>query len=201
MTLFNTLVATSVVALGALLQTATPVSATGLAPIGSNHAARHANGHGGMIKRKRNTHKNRKRCVQPPTIGGSNNNNGGSTDTSGSTGSTTNNGGTSTNSGGSVYIPPASNVACQGGKAGLAWGYDLPANTLPMAVTGKTCYYYNWASWKANNAPDGLHFVPMYWGPGNNHENDFTNNVINSADNFGVALAMNEYVSVLSLVI
>lgn len=212
MAILNALLASSAVAITLLAQAATPVNALA-APA---HAARNAitPNHNGMIKRKRNTHKLRKRCVAsqqastpapsstPDNSGSTDNsgsNNSGSTDNSGSTnnsgssnsGSTSsnNNSGTSSNnSGGGVAT---NQPACSGGKVGLAWAYDLASNYIPNAITGRTCYYYNWSSWAADSSLTGaLKFVPMFWG--GDHIDDFQTNVIDSSTNYGFALAMNE---------
>lgn len=182
MTLFNTLIASSVVAIGALIHTAAPVTASDIVAAGAhNHAARHATGHSGMVKRKRNTHKNRKRCIQQPTTPGNNNNNN----------NNNNNGGGGTTTPPTTPSVPTSNLACSGGKVGLGWGPSMATNWMPNAITGKTCYYYNWSSWPAgSDLTGGLHYVPMFWGPG--HEDEWTSNIINGGINYGVALAMNE---------
>lgn len=204
MAILNALIASSAVAVTLLAQAATPVNALA-APA---HAARNAitPNHNGMIKRKRNTHKLRKRCVAPaasstttPTpsapadnSGGNNNNSGASTDNSGSNNnnnnSGSNNSGSNNNSGGSSY---ANAPACQGGKVGLAWAYDLASNYISHAITGRTCYYYNWSSWAADSSlTPGLQFVPMFWG--GDHIDDWSSNILYSGNTYHAALGMNE---------
>jgi hypothetical protein len=198
MAILNTLIASSAVALTILAQAATPVNALA-APAHGNHA-RHAvsPNHNGMIKRKRNTHKNRKRCIASQQNLGStdtsNNNNGNNTPSS------------SQGSSDSTYTPPATNnnnsgnnnnqasaPACGGGKMGLAWDWQLSNDFIPNAVSGKTCWLYNWSPSPPSQAQlSGLKFVPMYWGPGSDHAESFSSNVLYSDTNYGLALAMNE---------
>lgn len=198
MPILNTIIASSAVALSILAQAATPVNALA-APHGHGHLARHLGtspNHNGALKRKRNTHKNRKRCIAAsqsisssapaPTDNGSTdnsgNNNNGNTDTG-----NTNTGNTNTGS-----STPANTPACQGGgKVGLGWGPDIASNYIPNATTGKTCFYYNWSSWAADSSlTGGLTFIPMFWGT--DHIQDFQDNVINAANSYGIAMAMNE---------
>lgn len=202
MTILNVLVASSAVALGVLLNSAVPANAL-VAGNGHGLAARNAHtpNHNGVLKRKRSSHKNRKRCVAqqpatpsasadssaytPPATGGStdstsNNNNSGSSNNNNSNGST-----------GTVTYPSNPAAACQGGKVGLAWGPSMPSNYISRAITGKTCWYYNWSAWAADSSFTGnLKFVPMLWGA--KSVGDFQSQVIDSSANYGIALAMNE---------
>jgi len=195
MAILNTIIASSAVALSILAQAATPVNALA-APHGHNHVARHLGttpNHNGVLKRKRNSHKLRKRCIAqtatsstdaspPASTDNGNNNNNGNTDT----GSTNNNSG---NTG--TYTPPANTPTCQGGKWGLGWAPDIMSNYIPNAKSSKTCFYYNWSSWAADaSLTSGLTFIPMFWG--GDHVEDFQSNVINSDNNYGIAMAMNE---------
>jgi hypothetical protein len=67
----------------------------------------------------------------------------------------------------------------------------MPTNYIPLATTAKTCWYYNWSPWAADSSLTGsLKFVPMLSRPDNIV--DFQDQVINSATNYGIALAMNE---------
>ncbi|KIM33431.1 glycoside hydrolase family 128 protein [Serendipita vermifera MAFF 305830] len=203
MTLINVLVASSAVALGVLFNSAVPANAL-VAQGGHGLAARgvaHSPNHNGVLKRKRGTHKNRKRCVAqvpvtpsssadnsqytPPATGGdsgSNNNNNNS-------GNNNNNSGSNGNSGAPSTSPAP---ACSGGKVGLAWGPSMPSNYIPNAITGKTCWYYNWSAWAADSSfTGGLKFVPMLWGY--KSVGDFRSQVFdNPGANYGLVLAMNE---------
>ncbi|KAG8844815.1 hypothetical protein FRC20_003389 [Serendipita sp. 405] len=146
--------------------------------------------------RKRNAHKNRKRCIAQnnagsvtssavnttPTNTGSNNSNNNNNNNSNNNNNNNNN-----SNGGHATNGPV----CNGGKVGLAWAPDIPTNFIPNAKTGKTCFYYNWSSWPANtDLTAGLNFVPMYWGPGKDDE--FRSNVAYSSNDYRVAMAMNE---------
>jgi hypothetical protein len=202
MAIFNTLILSSAVALSLLAQGATPVNALATPGAHGIHA-RHGvtPNHNGMLKHKRNAHKLRKRCIaQQSTTTNAN-----TTDTTDNTGGSSvdnnnysysvDNVTPSTSAAASSYTPPAttSNApACSsGGKVGLAWAYDLASNYIPNAITGRTCYLYNWSSWAPDSSLLGsLQFVPMFWG--GDHIDDFTTNVINSGTNYGIALGMNE---------
>ncbi|KAG8830337.1 hypothetical protein FRC17_005023 [Serendipita sp. 399] len=198
MPLLSTLIASSAVAISLLSQAALPVNA--LAAPAHALVPRHAspgvspNHHG--LKRKRNAHKHRKRCVAQnngvvptpsssavtnvPTNSGNNNN-------GGNTGNNNNN----NNNGGSYNPNPG--AVCAGGKVGFAWAPDVDANWMGHLKTGKTCFYYNWSSWPANpDVTSGLRFVPMYWGPKANHDEEFRSNVIYNDNWYGFAMAMNE---------
>jgi len=105
----------------------------------------------------------------------------------------------------STYTPPATTnnnsgnnnqataPTCSGGKMGLAWDWQLSNDWIPHATTGKTCWLYNWSPSPPSAAQlGGLKFVPMYWGPGSDHAESFSSNVLYSDTNYGLALAMNE---------
>ncbi|KAG8869731.1 hypothetical protein FRC20_000975 [Serendipita sp. 405] len=88
-------------------------------------------------------------------------------------------------------ISPRPASVCSGGKVGLAWAPNLSSSFIPNAATDKTCYIYDWSSWPPSTTlPQGLKFVPMFWGPG--HEADWTSNVIQGATNYGIAMGMQE---------
>lgn len=189
MTLLNALVTSSVVALGVLVNSASPANA--LVAQGGHLNARTPN-HNGVIKRKRSSHKNRKRCVQQQPLPAS----GSSVSVAGIPDPT------------DVVSPPAVTTPAvttpvyqgnpaqgcgNGAKVGLAWGPTMPSDYIPNAITSKTCWYYNWSAWAADSSLTGnLKFVPMLWGPDSTHTGEFQSQVINSATNYGIALAMNE---------
>jgi hypothetical protein len=200
MAIFNTLVVSSAIALGLLAQGATPANALAAHGLHARHAV--TPNHNGMFKHKRNAHKQRKRCIAQaqnttatPTDTGDASYNDNSTNTTSTEDDNYNNNTPvpTPTTAAAASTPPANNGAgaCSGGKMGLGWGPDLPSNYIPNAITSVTCYLYNWSSY----APDpsllgALKFVPMFWG--SDHISDFTDNVVNSGTNYGVALGMNE---------
>lgn len=199
MAILNTLILSSALALSLLGQGATPVNALA-APAHGIHA-RHGvtPNHNGMLKHKRNTHKLRKRCIAQQALGNTTavttTPTANTTDTGDDDNDNSNNYSTSPSASApspSSSPPPTNNApACSGGKVGLGWAYDLASNYIPNAITGSTCYLYNWSSWAPDASLMGsLKFVPMFWG--GDHIDDFTDNVINSATNYGIALGMNE---------
>jgi hypothetical protein len=199
MAILNTLFVSSAIALGLLAQGATPVNALAAHGLHARHAV--TPNHNGMFKHKRNTHKQRKRCIAQQALNNTTTDTGDASYNSNNTTTTddeTDNYNTpapapTPTPAAASYTPPANNGAgaCSGGKMGLGWGPDLPSNYIPNAITSVTCYLYNWSSW----APDpsllgSLKFAPMFWG--SDHIDDFTDNVVNSGTNYGVALGMNE---------
>lgn len=130
MAILQTLVASSALALALLA--AAPSPANALVTVGNNHFARHVSpAHEGIAKRKRNTHKNRKRCVAPPVGGTPPTTDTPSTDTP--TNNNNNNGNNNNNNG----PPPGSNGGyAGGGKVGLAWAPDVNSNYIGNAVSG-----------------------------------------------------------------
>jgi hypothetical protein len=189
MSLLNVLLTSSVVALGVLVNSAAPANA--LVAHGHGLNARSPSTHNAVMKRKRSTHKNRKRCVQQQPLAASSSDSDSADSAPSSTDSTP---------------PPANNTpapatyqanpapACgPGAKVGLAWGPTMPTNFIPLATTAKTCWYYNWSPYAADSSlTGGLKFVPMLSRP--DDVGNFQEQVINANANYGIALAMNESV-------
>ncbi|PVG04196.1 hypothetical protein CPB86DRAFT_778456 [Serendipita vermifera] len=195
MTIINTIIATSVVALGFVAQNAAPVNALAA---GNPHAARHAGhstNHGGVLRRKRSSHKHRKRCIaqQVPSVSSDlpaptdSSNNG----YQGDNNNNNNDSGSNNNNNNTPYVPPATGPACSGGKMLLAWGYDLSTTFMPSAITSKTCYYYNWSPWPTDpSLTNGLNFIPMFWSA--KQHSEYHQNVLDNGSRPYAVLAMNE---------
>jgi Glycosyl hydrolase catalytic core len=194
MTPLNVLITSSVVALGVLLNSASPANAL-VAQGGGGHLNARTPNHNGVMKRKRSSHKNRKRCVQQQPLAASSSSD---TDSAASAPSSTDQSApANTPAPPSNYQANPAQTCGNGAKVGLAWGPSMPADYILNAITASTCWYYNWSAWAADSAVTGsLKFVPMLWGV--DKINDFSSQVINTGTNYGIALAMNELVLLLS---
>jgi len=180
MPFLKTVFVSSALALTALL-TAGPTTTNALATPAA-HVARNIAGvspsHQGIAQRKRNDHKNRKRCVAqnapapPPVVASSSN--------------------PAPAPAPSPNTPPPSQVPAGGPKRGLAWAPDVPSDYIINAVTAATGYVYNWSAWAPNVNLGSARFVPMFWGPKDNIPGDFEQLIRYGQTNYGVAIGMNE---------
>jgi hypothetical protein len=203
MTLIKAVVASSAVAFTILSQAVTPVAA--LAAPAHGLSARHAHAHpapgvspnhGGIIKRKRNLHKQRKRCLAQnnPNTGATSsssassstptdtgNNNGGSTGNTGSTGG---------NTGGGSQV---SSWVCSNTNTKIAIAMEWMLADNLAAFRGNACGVYNWAAYPPDpNQLGNLQYWPMLARGDWNNVNEFQNNVLNSGTHYNWVLGFNE---------
>jgi hypothetical protein len=195
MSLLSRVLASSAVALVGFI-VAGPASVDALAT-GSelgHLAARHMGGvspnHHALARRKRNVHKNRKRCQQRPTSPTTtptpapqetNNNSGdypGDNENNNENTTTNNNSGNPStsvsNPAPTTQVPPPANSG--DGKLILAWPNGDEQSAVPQYFTGKAKYYYTWSPHRVASAPSSVKFCPMLWG---DHQiSDFTSLVV-----------------------
>jgi hypothetical protein len=155
-----------------------PGSGAPLGHVAARHFAGVSPNHNALARRKRNVHKNRKRCQQrPPSSTPAPQPSSGGNDYSTPPPATTTP---------APYVPPVNTGA---GKLLLAWpNNDDPAIPASYYFTGKASRYYTWSPFKLNNAPGNVGFCAMLWGY--NQVYDFDQKVV--AGYTDCVLAMNE---------
>jgi hypothetical protein len=191
MTLFKAVVASSAVALTILSQAVIPVSALAT-PHVHGLSARHASpgvspNHGGIIKRKRNLHKQRKRCLAQTNPGTP------SSSSSSAVSTPTNSGNSNGNTGGSGGGSQVSSWVCSNTNTKFAIAMEWMLADNLAAFRGNACGVYNWAAYQPDpNQLGNLQYWPMLARGDWTNVNEFQNNVLRSGTTYKWVLGFNE---------